>query len=309
MTRFTLAVALALAVVVGATAAAPARADTAPPVEAGPEEALDQRIAVWHFDGLGIDAEIVSRLEALFRVELGRLDKQPLPSRRDMDKALPTDLLACSGDDRCLVAIGKKLGVATVVAGTVATLGDAYILDIKAIDVATGKPKRIQSDPLRGTADDLIEGVRVAAYRLLAPQQLHGAIRVMSDLVGAEVSLDGKVVGKSPLANQGVVGNEELGVHKIHVAAPGYDPFDADVEVHFQKVATVDVHLIPSKVVIGTGVVVHEERRHIYTRPWFIAAVGVAAIGIAILVGRAEGAVTCTVVGPDGMPMSGATCR
>nr|HEX4312320.1 PEGA domain-containing protein [Kofleriaceae bacterium] len=305
MGRFALAI-LAMLLLAGVARAAP---PAGTPIESGPEEALDQKIAVWHFDGLGIDAEIVSRLEALFRVELGRLDKQPLPSRRDMDHALPADLQACSGDDKCLIAIGKKLGVGTVVAGTVATLGDAYILDIKAIDVATGKPKRIQSDPLRGTADDLIEGVRVAAYRLLAPQQLHGAIRVQSDLVGAEVQLDGKSVGKSPLGNQGVVANQELGVHKIHVAAPGYDPFDADVEVHFQKVATVDVHLIPSKVVIGTGVVVHAEKRHLYTKPWFVAAVAVVAIGAAILIGRGAGTVNCTVVGADGMPVSGATCK
>jgi hypothetical protein len=283
-----------------AMAAASARADTA--VDAGPENTLDQRIVVWKFDGLGIDAEIVSRLEALFRLELGRLDKQPLPSRRDVEHALPADLNACGGDDRCLTAIGKKLNVATVVAGTVATLGDSYVLDVKAVDVATGKPKRIQSDPLKGTADDLIEGVRVAAYRLLAPEQLHGALRVQSDLIGAEVSLDDKSIGKAPLPNQGVVANQSLGVHKIHVAAPGYDPFDTDVEVHFQKVTTVDVHLVPSKIVIGTGVVVHDEPHHIYTRPWFVIAVGVAAVGIAILAGYAAGNVHCTALDAMGNP-------
>ncbi len=244
---------------------------------------------MWRFDGLGIDAEIVSRLEALFRVELGRLDKQPLPSRRDVEHALSADLQACSGDDKCLAAIGKKVGVATVVAGTVATIGDSYVLDIKAVEVATGKNKRIQSDPLKGTADDLIEGVRVAAYRLLAPAQLHGALQIQSDLIGAEVSLDDKPLGKAPLANQGVVGSLPLGNHKLHVAAASYDPFDTDVEVHFQKVSTVDVHLVPSKIVLGTGVVIHQEPRHIYTRPWFVVAVGVVAIGAAILIGAAIG--------------------
>jgi hypothetical protein len=285
------------------------RADTpdAAPQEA--QESLDQRIAVWRFDGLGIDAEIVSRLEALFRVELGRLDKQPLPSRRDVEHALPSDLQACTGDDKCLAAIGKKVGVATVVAGTVATLGDSYVLDIKAIDVASGKLKRIQSDPLKGTADDLIEGVRVAAYRLLAPTQLHGAVQIQSDLIGAEVSLDDKPLGKSPLANRGVINNLELGTHKLHVAAPSYDPFDTDVDIHFQKVTRVDVHLLPSKVVIGTGAVVHEEPRHIYQRPWFVIAVGVVAISAAILIGEQIGSQPgCTVLNPMGGMMSGG-CR
>jgi len=45
----------------------------------GPTESLDLKIAVWRFDALGIEPELVARLETLFRMELDRLDKQPLP--------------------------------------------------------------------------------------------------------------------------------------------------------------------------------------------------------------------------------------
>ena len=63
---------------------------------------------------------------------------------------------------------------------------------VKAVDAGTAKQlTRIQSDPLRGSPDDLIEGVRVAAYKLLAPDQLHGSIQIQTDLVGVEVQLDG----------------------------------------------------------------------------------------------------------------------
>jgi hypothetical protein len=278
-----------------AVLAGPARADTpAPAPEAGPVESLDQKIAVWRFEGLGIDPEIISRLEALFRVELDRLDKQQLPSRRDIDKALTPDLASCGGDEKCLVAIGKKLNVATVVTGTVATIGDSYVLDIKAVDVAKGTSQHFRTPPLQGTADDLIEGVRVAAYQLLAPGQLHGAVQVLSDLVGAQISIDDKAVGKAPLPNGGVIANQGLGKHKIHVAAAGYEPFDTEVDVHFQKVSTVDVHLLQSKIVIGTGKVVHVRSEHLYTRPWFIAAVGIAAVGLGVWIGYEAGKVPCT---------------
>ena len=80
-----------------------------------------------------------------------------------------------------------------MVTGTVGAMGDNYILNIKAVDVATAQAvQRIASDPLRGSPDELIEGVRVAAYRLLAPD---AAPRLDPDpdrLVGAEVKLDGK---------------------------------------------------------------------------------------------------------------------
>src|SRR5439155_23577953 len=103
----------------------------------------------------------------------------------------------CTGEEKCLAAIGKKLGVDIVVTGTVGAMGDNYVLNIKAVDTATAKQvQRIQSDPLRGSPDDLIEGVRVAAYKLLAPNQLHGAIQIQSDIIGAEVALDGTSLGK-----------------------------------------------------------------------------------------------------------------
>jgi len=236
-----------------------------------PTETLDKKIAVWRFDALGIDTEIAQRLETLFRMELDRLDRQPLPSRRQVDAAVTRKEQDCTGEEKCLAAIGKRLDVDLVVTGTVGSLGDNYVLNIKVVDVATGKSQQIQSDPLRGSPDDLIEGVRVAAYKLLAPDQIHGAVQIQSDLVGAEVSLDGKVRGKTPLPNNGVLARLALGKHHLRVVAPGYDPFEKDLRVRFQKVSPVVVHRTP-----------------IYTRTWFLGAVGVAAVGLAILIGSSN---------------------
>lgn len=268
----------------------------APVADAGPEEALDQKLAVWRFDALGIDPELVARLETLFRMELDRLDKQPMPSRRDIDRSITGEARDCTGEDRCLVAIGKKLGVDVVLTGTVGQLGDNYVLTIKAVDVATGKVlQKIQSDPLRGQPDELIEGVRVAAYRLLAPDQLHGAIQVQTDLLGAEVELDGKSLGKTPLPQNGVLGKLALGKHRLRVAAAGYEhPYEDDVEVHFQKVSPVVVRLIPSTQVLGTGKIERIEQRPFYTRTWFIVAAGVVAVGLGAAIGYGVGHVkTC----------------
>jgi hypothetical protein len=270
-----------------------ARADTpvaAPPVEQAAEEVIDQRLAVWRFDALGIDPELVARLETLFRRELDRLDKQPMPSRRDIDRAITGDARDCTGEDKCLAAIGKKLGVEVIVAGTVGQLGDNYVLTIKAVDVATAKSlKNIQSDPLRGQPDELIEGVRVAAYRLLAPDQLHGAIQVQTDLVGAEVQLDGAAAGTTPLPRNGVIAKLALGKHHLRVAAADEPPYDDDIEVHFQKVSPVVVRLVPSTQIIGTGKIERIEHRPFYTRTWFIVAAGVAAVALGATIGYSLG--------------------
>jgi hypothetical protein len=268
----------------------------------GPEAALNQKIAVWRFDALGIEPELVARLETLFRMELGRLSKQALPSRRDIERNITAEQQNCTGEEKCLATIGKKLGVDIVVTGTVGSMGNAYVLNIKAVDTATAKQvQRIQSDPLQGSPDELIEGVRVAAYKLLAPSQLHGSLQVQTDIVGAEVKLDDKPLGKTPLPNLGVISKLSLGKHKLQVQAPGYDPFDDEVDVHFQKVARAEVRLIASKETIGSGKVATVHRNPFYTRTWFIVLVGAAALGLGAVIGYEAGKVDVIDCGTGAM--------
>lgn len=293
--RLTASVVLALALL-GAIAGVGERTAAAQPraPETGPEQAITQRIAVWRFDALGIEPELVARLETLFRMELDRLAKQPMPSRREVERAVTADQRECTGEEKCLGAIGKKLGVDVVITGTVGALGDSYVLNIKAVESATAKQlTRIQSDPLRGSPDDLIEGVRVAAYKLLAPAQLHGSVQIQTDLVGAEVELDGKTLGKTPLPQLGVVSRLPLGKHKLRVQARGYAPFEEEVEVRFQKVSQVVVRLVQSDRVIGTGKIDRVERQPLYTKTWFIVGVGAAAIAIGAYAGWRAGSVDC----------------
>lgn len=283
-----------LAVLAFAFVAAPASA------QPGPEELIDKKIAVWRFDALGIEAEIVQRLETLFRMELDRLDKVPQPTRRDIERTVTSAEQNCTGEEKCLTAIGKRLGVDFVVTGTVGSLGDNYVLNIKVVEVATAKSQRIQSDPLRGSPDELIEGVRVAAYRLLAPTQIHGSLQIQTDLVGAEVTLDGKSLGRTPLPNNGVLAKLPLGKHRLRVEAKGYDAFESDVDVNFQKVSPVVVRLLQSNETTGTGRTIQRERAPIYTRPWFIGSVAASAVLLAVIIGASSGDIrTCTFT-PDG---------
>ena len=272
-----------------APAPVPAPGDVA---EVTPEAALTQRIAVWRIDALGLDVELVARLDTLFRMELDRLAARPLPTRRELDKAIGGDagLAACTGEDRCLAAIGKKLGVEVIVSGTVAAMGDSYILNIKAVDVAAGTQlRRIATEPLRGSPDELIEAIRVAAYRLLAPDQLHGSMVVLSDLIGAAVLVDGKRVGMTPLP--GPIDKLALGEHTLRVEAKGYEPFEDTIAVRFQKASRVTVRLATSAALAPAAgaVVVRARRRPWYSSGWVYLGVGAVAVAAGVIIGRELG--------------------
>jgi hypothetical protein len=277
--------------VVAVLAALAPRAAGAQPASGAPGSAIGRTIAVLGFDALGMEADKVARLETLFRMELERLAGAPTPSPREIARALRgTPLARCGGENTCLAAIGKKLAVQVVVTGNVAQLGDSHVINIKAVDAQSGKElRRIASDPLRGTPDELIDAVRVAAYRLLAPEKLLGAVSVLADIAGAEVRIDGRSVGKTPLPRE--ITRLPLGVHKLEVVADGYSPFADDVEVRFQKTTRVLVNLAAEAVrprldLARRGKPQPAPRRW-YNSTWFLVGAGVAAVVVGASLGYA----------------------
>jgi hypothetical protein len=256
-------------------------------------------------DALGIDEERVARLEALLRNELEQLTGKRLPTRRQIELAIgKTPLEGCSGETRCLAAIGKRLDVQMMVFGNVASLGDAYVMNIKVVDAAEAREiRRVESDPLRGNPDDLIESVRVAAYRLLAPERLLGSLAVLADITGASVEVDGKAVGQTPL--KAPVRELPLGPHRLKVSGVDYKPFEQVVEVRFQKTTRVVVRLAtPPETALGRNLTETKTAppppRRWYQKTWFFITVGVAAVAIGGTVGyflRRDHVVDCTAMG------------
>lgn len=283
-----------IAVVAVLAALAPRPAAAQPASGAGPTpaaSAIGRTIAVLGFDALGMEEDKVARLETLFRMELERLAGAPSPSPREIARALRgTPLARCGGENTCLAAIGKKLAVQVVVTGNVAQLGDSHVINIKAVDAESGKElRRIASDPLRGTPDELIDAVRVAAYRLLAPEKLLGSVSVLADIAGAEVRLDGRPIGKTPLPR--AIERIPLGKHRLEVVAEGYSPFADDVEVRFQKTTRVLVTLAaealrPRLDLARRGKPQPAPRRW-YSSTWFMIGAGVAAVVVGASIGYA----------------------
>jgi len=256
-------------------------------------------LAIFRIDPLGVDSQIVGRLEGLLRIEIGRLADATLPTPRRIRALVQENpsLQNCTGEVGCLVSVGKLLGVDRVISGNVGGLAGSYVVNLKIVDVEEARELRRIQEPISGDPDQLIEAVRVAAYGLVAPERLRGAIAVLADQPAAEVYLDGKLVGKTPLPQ---VHGLQVGDHVLRVSKGGYTDVVQNVQVRFQKTAQVVVKLQAPKVAKGKA---PPKPRRVdrpypwYTRWWFWTAVGVVAAGAGAGLGYAvsskSGGINC----------------
>jgi hypothetical protein len=242
--------------------------------------------ALFRLDPLGIEPQIVDQLERILRVELERVIGKPLPSKEKVEKVATQNpkLAACTADPQCLVPLAKALSAARIIAGNVGGLADSYVVNLKLVD-KDGRELRRVSAPLRGSPEELIAEIRVAAYRLVAPEKLVGAIAILSDVPGATITLDGRPVGQTPLP--GPLGDLPVGTHHVSVSRDGFSGFDEDVPVRFDKTTQVVVH----QKALSEKAKRAERRRMgempIYTKWWFWTAMAVSAVATGIGVGFA----------------------
>jgi hypothetical protein len=267
--------------------ALPARAQP-PPAAGKPADARPElSYALFRLDPLGIEPQIVEQLERVLRVELERVIGKPLPAREKVEKVAAQNpkLAACTADPQCLVPLARALGTARIIAGNVGGLADSYVVNLKLVDKEGRELRRISAPLSRGTPEELIDEIRVAAYRLVAPEKLVGAIALLSDVPGATISLDGNPVGQTPLP--GPLSGLSVGVHHLSVSREGFSGFDEDVPVRFEKTTQVVVH----QAAMSEKAKRAERRRlgemPVYTKWWFWTAMAVSAVATGVAIGFA----------------------
>lgn len=239
-----------------------------------------QGYALFRLDPLGIEPRIVEQLEHLLRVELERIIG-PLPPRAAIERveAASPKLQGCTADPACLAPLARALKATRVVAGNVGGLAGSYVINLKLVD-GEGRELRRVTATLRGSPEELIAEVRVAAYRLVAPERLVGAIALLSDVPDAAVRLDGSELGRTPLGT--AIERLPIGVHRLEVARAGFSSFAEEVPVRFEKTTQVVVH----QIALGG----RDQRRSgppkpLRSRWYFWAAVAGTALAAGVLAG------------------------
>ena len=98
-------------------------------------------IAVMDFGGHNVIASEAVALTDRFRYELGRTNRFSVMEREQMNLILKEQAFQQTGcvDQSCAVEAGQLIAVKKIITGTIAKVGGIYTVNVKLIDVATGK--------------------------------------------------------------------------------------------------------------------------------------------------------------------------
>jgi hypothetical protein len=232
---------------------------------------------MWHLTPAeGATPELAGRVEKLIRARFGELHPAALMDGMTMDSILLVEgnekFLRCGTGAGCLSGLGKLAGMRFVITGEVALAGGRTTTRLMLVDVAKQASvieASVDSAGMPGQAQ--LDELAVAMFR---PEQYTGAIVLSVPVAGAQVLLDGKPAGVTPLP--GPLAQLVAGDHLVEVKKAGHQPYSRTVRVPMGKSVRL-VALLP-EVVFSAG------RPRPFYKDWpFWTAVGIgaAALGVA----------------------------
>ena len=197
-------------------------------------------IAILDLESRGISAVEAASLTDRLRTSLVRIGGVTVVERGQMQQVLQEQdfqLTGCTSDE-CAVEVGQLLGVNTMVAGSIGKVGSTYSIDIRTIDVGTGKITHSMFRDYRGEIDDLLGIMPEIAQELVEAVAATGpppaaapepaSLSIASDPSGAQVTLDGQPAGQTPLDDLGITPNAQ---HAISLRLAGYQQVDTTLFV------------------------------------------------------------------------------
>ena len=118
----------------------------------------------------GLSAEEVMSISDRLRGELINTGLYTVVERGQMDDILKEQGFQRSGacsEASCIVEVGQLLAVYKMVGGSIGKVGKAYSINLKIIDVATGKIERQVADDLKCSKEELVSfHIRNVARRM-----------------------------------------------------------------------------------------------------------------------------------------------
>lgn len=151
----------------------------------------------------------------------------------------------------CLIEAGQLLGVQKIIGGSIGLIGIIYSVEMQMVDVKSGKVDMPFSHEYTGEVSNLIAAMRDAASVfskwkpspktvLIKDQTSYiGNIKVFSKPTGADIYLDDKHVGVTPI----LLTQIEVGNHKVDLLKDDYEKYTSYISVKPNQITNVNVVL------------------------------------------------------------------
>ena len=135
--------------------------------------------AIMDLEPKGVPETEVSALSDRLRTELFRTGTFDVMERGKMQDILREQGFQQSGacnTDACAVEVGQLIGVEKIISGSLGKVGKTYTVNLRMIDVRTGRIERSVTEDYTGEIDKLLTVVmKNVAYTLAASVQADGA--------------------------------------------------------------------------------------------------------------------------------------
>ncbi|MBS2022441.1 MAG: PEGA domain-containing protein [Deltaproteobacteria bacterium] len=212
------------------------------------------KIAVLDLQERGVDKQLAASATSLVASELQKLDVFRVISREDIRNMLQFEKdkqsLGCEANEACLAEIGGALGVEYIVAGSLAKVGDTFVLSLQLNNVKTAQVDNRISENITGKGDQLIQAVGRNAKALVSKimKGREGWLVLTVAEEGATVKVDGQIKGVSPLRGRLTL---PWGPHLLEVEKTGFVTYSEDISIPAKQVLAKNLALIPSQDFIG----------------------------------------------------------
>lgn len=128
-------------------------------------------LAILDFEGIGISAQEARVLTNRLGTQMAQVERYQVIERGQMQQILQEQdfqLTGCTSNE-CAVEIGQLIGAQQMLAGSFGKLGTVYTIDMKIIDVETGKVLRTSSYDIEGSINLLLtEGLKEAVKKIVS---------------------------------------------------------------------------------------------------------------------------------------------
>ncbi len=203
-----------------------------------------QTHVMWHLvPSGGASPEFAARVERIVRAHFLKQRREALMDDIKMDSHLLVEgnekFLRCGTGVGCLSGLGRAVNVGFVIAGEVSFQAERTTLRMVLVDAKNGVAASEARAVFEGSPS--MEQLEDLAVAMFAPERYRGSIDLECSVVGAEVLLDGKRMGVTPLV--GPLADLPAGEHRLQVRKPGHLSYQARVRIGVGRSARVLANL------------------------------------------------------------------